>query len=211
MPCAQLKHDFAQEFAEVQVLSSAVPAGIEIAFRTITLTIDDALEHADDDPQRLPVPLQTGFKDGFTNAKRRLMLTTARSLFPSLLRYLYTCYDSVGKLWMLDSGQLVEAFDCGEGIWQGDPLSNSCFSMAIYTFMELLKAKLQPEASQGRQANGSAVSGVVDDCTMVPWWFKVVEIVKFIINKTGQVNKMALTLCGLACHLFVSKTNICVI
>ena len=183
VPCVQLKHDFAREFAKVRALGSAIPAGIEIAFRTITLAIDDALEHADDyDPQHLPVPLQTDFKDGFTNAKRRLMLTTARSLFPSLLRYLYTCYDSVGKLWMLDSGQLVEAFDCGEGIWQGDPLGNSCFSMAIYTFMELLKAKLRPEASQGRQVNGSAVSWIVDDCTMVPRRFKVVELVKFIIN-----------------------------
>lgn len=65
-------------------------------------SIDDALEHADDEPQRLPVPLQTNFKDGFTNAKQRLMLTTACPLFPSLLCYLYTCYDSVGKLWMLD-------------------------------------------------------------------------------------------------------------
>ena len=138
--------------------------------------------------QHLPVPLQTDFKDGFTNAKRRLMLTTARSLFPSLLRYLYTCYDSVGKLWMLDSGQLVEAFDCGEGIWQGDPLGNSCFSMAIYTFMELLKAKLRPEASQGRQASGSAVSWIVDDCTMVPRRFKAVELVKSIIDNVQPMD-----------------------
>ena len=102
MPCAQLKHDFTCLFAKVQVLSSAVPAGIEIAFWTITLTINDALEHADNDSQHLPVPLQTDFKDSFTNAKQRLMLTTACPLFPSLLCYLYTCYDSVGKLWMLD-------------------------------------------------------------------------------------------------------------
>ena len=78
------------------------------------------------------------------------MMRAAHSAVPSILRYLYQYYSSVGKLWMLDSGELVEAFDCGGGIWQGDPLGNSCFSLAIFEFMELLRAQLRPEASQCR-------------------------------------------------------------
>ena len=62
----------------------------------------------------------------------------------SLTRYLYTCYNSVGKLWLLDRAEVVESFECADSIWQGDPLGNPCFGMAISTFMEKVKAYLKP-------------------------------------------------------------------
>ena len=112
-----------------------IPAGIETAFCTITLAADAMIEMADD-AEDLPVPLQTDFTDGFNNARRAHMLRTCRHHFPSLLRYLYTCYDSAGYLFLLDSGEVVGSYECGEGVWQGDPLGNPCFSMAIFPFME---------------------------------------------------------------------------
>jgi len=97
IPCAQLKFEFAKIFAEVWALGSAIPAGIEIAYRTVTLATDAMIELADD-AEDLPVPLQTDFSDGFNNARRAHMLRTCRQHFPSLLRYLYACYDTVGYL-----------------------------------------------------------------------------------------------------------------
>ena len=56
IPCAQLKFEFAKIFAEVRALGSAIPAGIEIAYRTVTLATDAMIELADD-AEDLPVPL----------------------------------------------------------------------------------------------------------------------------------------------------------
>ena len=115
IPCAQLKHKFAKIFAEVRALGSAIPAGIEIAFRTVTLAADAMIELADD-TEDLPVSPQADFTDGFNNARRDHILRICRHRFPLLLRYLNTCYDSVAYLFLLDSGQMVGWFTCGEGV-----------------------------------------------------------------------------------------------
>jgi hypothetical protein len=111
------------------------------------------------------------------------MLRTCQHHFPSLLRYLYTCYDSVGYLFLLDSGEVVGSYACGERVWQGDPLGNPCFSMAIYTFMEKLKALCWPEAALRKTSDGVPYAWIVDDCTLVPSGRRVLEIVRFIIEQ----------------------------
>ena len=60
--------------------------------------------------------------------------------------------------------------------------------MAVYAFKELLEAKLQPEAPQGYQATGLAVTWILDDCTIVPWQLRVVELVKFVIDNGPALN-----------------------
>ena len=95
------------------------------------------------------------------------MLRTCRQPFPSLLRYLYACYDTVGCLYLLDGGEVVGTYACGEGVWQGDPLGNPCFSMAIYTFMEKLKALCRLEASLQKGSNGVPHAWIINNCTLV--------------------------------------------
>ena len=79
------------------------------------LAIDHMIAGADE-PGDLPLPLQTDFTDGFPRAKRILMIRACMAHVKSLTRYLYTCYDSVGKLWLLDRGEVVESFECADGI-----------------------------------------------------------------------------------------------
>ena len=85
IPCVQLKFEFAKIFAAVRALGSAIPAGIEIAYRSVTLATDAMIELADG-VEDLLVPLQTRFSDGFNNARWAHMLRTRRYAVP-LLRY----------------------------------------------------------------------------------------------------------------------------
>ena len=101
----------------------------------------------------------------------------------SVGRYLYACYDTAGCLYLLDGGEVVGTYVCGEGVWQGDPLGNPCFSMAIYTFMEKLKALCRPEASLQKGSNGVPHAWIVDDCTLVPSRRRALEVVRFIIEQ----------------------------
>jgi len=196
IPCMQLRQKFSDTFAKVRALGSAIPAGIEIAYRTAVLAIDHMLAGADE-PGDLPLPLQTDFTDGFPRAKRILMIRACMAHVKSLTRYLYTCYDSVGKLWLLDRGEVVESFECADGIWQGDPLGNPCFGLAIYTFMEKVKAHLKPHDSPLRGLNGAPVAWIVDDSIMVPRRRQAIDLLKFIIEH-GPAHGL---------HLNLSKVN----
>ena len=89
----------------------------------------------------------------------------------------------MGYLYLLDGGEVVGSYLCGEGVWQGDPLGNPCFSMAIYTFMEKLKALCQPEASLQKKSDGVPLAWIVDDCALVPTRRRALEVVRFIIEQ----------------------------
>ena len=55
--------------------------------------------------------------------------------------------------------------------------------MAIYTFMEKLKALCRPEASLQKKSDGVPLAWIVDDCTLVPTRRRALEVVRFIIEQ----------------------------
>ena len=70
--------------------------------------------------------------------------------------------------------------ECGKAIRSA---IHAEFSMAIFTFMEKLKALCRPETALQKNSSGVPYAWIVDDCTLVPSRRRVLEIVRFIIEQ----------------------------
>ena len=127
-----------------------------------------------DDTEDLPVSPQADFTDGFNNARRAHILRICRHRFPLLLRYLNTCYDSVAYLFLLDSGQMVGWFTCGEG---------SSIMMATRSVGQSMLHSTSPYIPLQKTSDGVPYAWIVDDCTLVPSRRRAVEVVRFIIEQ----------------------------
>ena len=194
LPCAQLKEEFASKFIKLRQLGVAVPSGVEIAFKTVQLAIEELVEAADGDAELHPVAMQFDYTDGFNNANRDHLLSHTLTHFPQLLRYFYACYGDAGTMHVLWQGRVIETIKCAHGVWQGDPLGMHSFCISIWGFIDELLDKLHPECmfrdDDAHERAQAVLVQIADDLTVITrrqHSVEVAQIVQELANSHGVV------------------------
>ena len=111
IPCAQMKERFARLFALARQLGVAVSSGIEIAYRTVTMALDHFIAMADGDVEAMPMALAFDYVNRFCHAQRGRLLRTTHDVFPSLLRYLWGCYATAGRIVATSNGKVAAEWE----------------------------------------------------------------------------------------------------
>ena len=184
LPCAQLKDEFARKFVKLRQLGVAVPSGIETAFKTVQLAIEELVAEADGDYEDLPVAMQFDYTDGFNNAHREHLMEHTLEHFPQLLRYFHTCYGEAGTLHVLWQSRVVDTVRCAHGVWQGDPLGMHSFCISVWGFIDELLTRLEPQHMFSTTRDSAAPRGVpiqiADDLTIVTRRGHSVEVAQLV-------------------------------
>ena len=98
-----------------------MPSGIEIAFKTVMLSLDELAAEADDRYDEGCVQ-QYDWEDGYNQANREELIAKSEQHFPMIYKYMRLCYGEEGALHVLWKGRKVGQVSCKHGVWQGDPL-----------------------------------------------------------------------------------------
>ena len=157
--CAQMKDAFAKPLRKLRQLGLGVPAGVEIAFKTVELSLTRMEEESYGDLSAGPTALQYDLKSAYNNVDRKAMMSKALSRFPTLARMLHLLYGEAGKLFFVSRGELVESFEYSHGVLQGCPLGLHGLCLALWDFFEQLDVYI-------KSINATAV-WIADDLTIV--------------------------------------------